>query len=284
MTKNLEKTVNGSPLIATEHAALVAALLAYTARPEPTLYAADDKIPYAFIRDENGADVLKTFPELLDFPLRIEQDVKVSTAGALVDYVKLFGVPDRSLIFAHQDTMTLRAVFDYHLDGADWAKHRATLKLEPTQPWKDWNGRSGKPMDQETFARFLEEHIPDISEPDGGTLVEAAQAFEATIGVQAKSVKRLANGQVTVIWAENIEDASPIKLPTKLALLLQPFAGAKFYRVEAMIRWSIKQGGLSLWFDLLRPDRVIEAAFTDVVNEVRTGTVDSVRSVLLGTL
>jgi len=267
----------------TEVAAAVAAGLALASQA-PTIQNHEGFL-YAFVPNGSGGFDLKAYPELARKPRRIDTTVNPTTAAALIAYIAIFGQKSASIVFADRNALSFTAALDYHTpEQAEHIKHRAVLRLQQTDPWREWLAIDRQPQTQETLGRFIESHLPDIAEPDGGLLLEACLSFEATIGVQAKSVKRLNDGTMSVVWAEDLKDVSPIKLPTTFKLALQPFHGAKTYAVEARLRYSLKNGALSIWFELVRPQAVIDAAFADVVTEVEKGTADSVKAVLLGTL
>ena len=57
-------------------------------------------------------------------------------------------------------------------------------------------------MTQVDFARFLEENMPDVVEPDSAELLEVALTFEAKKSVEFSSGVRLANGQIQFQYDE----------------------------------------------------------------------------------
>jgi hypothetical protein len=50
------------------------------------------------------------------------------------------------------------------------------------------------------------------------------------------------------------------------------FEGGAPYKVEAELRYRLKDGNLTMWFDLARDHKVLEVAFMDVRKEIAEGT------------
>ncbi len=185
---------------------------------------------------------------------------------------------------------TFQAVLDYHTDPAtpSWNTHRALCALVKTVAWTEWAALNKKVCTQAEFATFLEDHIPDIASPAGATLVELARNFEAAKDVTFQSSQRASDGSITFAYNETVKEnvrGATMKVPAEFVLGLAPFEGSPKYQVTARLRYRIADGGkLTLWYDLLRVQDVLDAAFNDVLADVVKATAPAVRGVLLGAL
>ena len=113
------------------------------------------------------------------------------------------------VIFASTLSMpaTFTCIFDYHAaDGTpDWADHRVTLTLQPSEEWVTWNSQDGKEFQQEAFSEFIEENQIDVKVPDGATMLEISQNLQATAGVNFSGKHRLQDGSTAFAYSEQIE-------------------------------------------------------------------------------
>lgn len=221
-------------------------------------------------------------------PRRLEQTVNVLTPDALIDYIKLFGEKDRSIVFADKPNSTFTAILDYHTapNAPSWNKHRAVCTLVHTPAWNEWNEKDGVAMNQTAFSEFLEEHIPDIVNPDGATLVELARTFEAKKIVQFKSHQRAQDGSVAFMFDEDVQGshkAGTVKVPATFDLNIAPYEGAAQVRMSARLKYRLNGANLSLSFDLVRPQDVIDVAFAQFYAHIGGHTAESCRKVIYGT-
>lgn len=188
-------------------------------------------------------------------------------------------------IYADTDARSFTAVFnDYKArEVAGWRDHRATYKASLTPELAKWLDNDGKAMDQTTFAEFIEDNIADVTEPEGAKLLEVATTLQAKTDINFGSARRLDNGQVQLAYTEVIEAKAgadgALTIPREFALGLRIFKNGHGYRLRARLKYRLHAGGVKFWYELDRPDRAIEDAFTGFVNQVRE---QSKYTVLLG--
>jgi uncharacterized protein YfdQ (DUF2303 family) len=209
-------------------------------------------------------------------PIRVRADVALSSADSFCAYIKGFG-SDATRLFAAEEKHRVVAVLDYH--GATggspgWGEHRATLTLTLSPEWKTWIGKDGQRFTQEQFAEFLEDNLPDIAEPEGAVVLEAAKHLQATKTVHFKSAINLANGSAALQYEESVESKGKgqITIPTELMLGLRPYEHGPLYKVTARPRHRIDADKLTFLFKLDRPHKVIEAAFDEMLAHVEETT------------
>jgi uncharacterized protein YfdQ (DUF2303 family) len=210
----------------------------------------------------------------------------VTDAASFVAYVnrhKLAGTE----VFAHTSASTVVGVIDSHegsVGEPGWQKHKLTLSLEHTKAWLAWIahdlgtvGKSGW-MDQQEFAEFIEDRALDVIEPDHARVIELATKFEASTKVEFGSAVRLDTGEVKFEYVETVGpkkgNKGDIEFPKELKLGLRPYIGGPIYYVFASLRYRISGNGLVLGYALQRPENILEAAFQDIVTEIRDGRID----------
>jgi len=213
-------------------------------------------------------------------PERKTGHAQVADTRSFGMYVNDHQISGQTTLWGDRQQGRILAVFNGHGVSAegmpDWGDHRATLTMQKTAEWVDWNNASGPVWSQEAFAEFLEGHLAEIVEPDGAQLLEVATSLQAHIGATMKSAIRLDSGQVQVAYEETIEasagKAGKLTIPTRLTLALTPFEGGEPYKVEARFRYRLANGTLKLGVILDRPDDILRAAFADVVKKVEDDT------------
>lgn len=216
----------------------------------------------------------------MDRPVRKRGTAKFNDAASFVDYFKIHS--DNGCIYGQVDPPLFVAVLnDNATDFAGWADHRATYQCPLSREWKIWKQAAGQPRDQLAFAEFIETNTPDIistapGEPSGAEMLEIATSFKAQKKVNFSSGQRLDNGQVDFTYQEDIQGSAGakghIKVPERFFIAVPVFEGGAPYKVEAKLRYRLKDGNLTMWFDLVRDHKVLEAAFMDVWKEIADGT------------
>jgi uncharacterized protein YfdQ (DUF2303 family) len=178
---------------------------------------------------------------------------------------------DATRLYSTINPPTFQAVFNDHAAGAGWRDHAARYNAPLSPEWKTWNGMTGRHQNQTDFAQFIETNLPDIAEPAGAVVLEVARTLEAKKKVNFASSVRL------------FGRLHPVHLRRRRAGLgaERPDAGARGVpcspspcsrtgnsgRWKLQLRYRIADGGkLTIWYELVRPHKVIEAA----VKELRT--------------
>ena len=235
-----------------------------------------DDVPFVLVPE--GLALLG-LEHLLATPTRARAAVTLHEAASFVDYVLRYK-QDGTVVFSDLATLTWVAVLDYHEPegGAPgWGAHRATFTCRPTPEWKAWHGSNGKAhaRGQLEFAEFLEDRIPDLVQPDGATLLEVVTGLEAKKDVNFRSSVRTDSGEQQLVYEETINTTArkgTILIPTSITVQLRPFEGTSPRHIDARLRHRISDGGhLSLWYDLIRWEVLLEQAFTEVRTQVAAG-------------
>ena len=213
-------------------------------------------------------------------PLRKRGTVTMNDAASFVDYFKLHQMASR--IYGTIEPPKFVALMnDHRNDEPGWGDHRIVYHCPLSKEWKEWKTFAGTPRDQIAFSEFMESHTPDINssaadEPTGAMMLEVATSFKAQKKVNFASGQRLDNGQVNFTFQEEIQGSAGakghIKVPERFFIGIPVFEGGAPYRIEAKLRYRLKDGGLSMWFEMVRDHKVLEAAFLDIWKEIADGT------------
>lgn len=229
-------------------------------------------------------DEVRTVPE------RRKGTVTLLDLPSFIGYVSRWSEPSRSVIFAVRDERSPRliSVIDYHSAGHDsdaaWCQHRAVYPFPVSEEWTRWKGKSGQGMTQQEFAQFIETGILEVLSPESAG--EGARDFAMRCGVEFASPQRLvelsrslsvrvkdsvhqavklSSGETQLNYTSTHEDGAgaPIKVPGAFLLGLPVFRAGETFQVCARLRYRVKEGAVTWWFDLHRADRAFEVAVED---------------------
>lgn len=179
------------------------------------------------------------------------QRMTVDDRNSLTSYANRFS-DSRSVIIADYDALTISARLDWHHHNQDGDQrgesgteaHSVTLKLRPSEEFTRWDTFvKAKFVDQETFARFLEENSTDVLRPDPATLIEIARDFEATVGQTYKTSTRLDNGDRRIVFESETRATNDVVIPQKITLRIPFYNGEEPSDIEAHFRWRGTGGG-----------------------------------------
>lgn len=251
----------------TEASSNAAAMLAAgTALGDAKMHPTADAVPYTVIP---AGYVLEKLPTA-DMPPRPIGNVRLRDTASFVrfynDHAATF-----SRIYATLEPARFLAVFDEmlgigdpagHLHGqANWRQFRATFEVPPSREWKLWTASDRKPMNQLQFASFLEDNLPDVVKPDGADLLQLALNFEAAQAGSFVATQRLQDGSHNLQWKAENNASGTVRLPEQITIAIPVFENAAPGCAGARLRYRIKEGVLTIWYELIRPHKVLEAAF-----------------------
>lgn len=227
---------------------------------------------YAFVTPSGLQKVDLTGPEHTGIPPRKAGTTTVRDARSWSAYFAKHS-SQASEVYADSERLTVTAVLDAHAkDEPSWGAHRLVLSLRTTDAWKQWLHNDGELLDQEAFAEFLEDHLPELLEPSAADMLEIAQSLQAASKVDFQSGIRLASGQRQFQYVETTTTKAGQKgqltVPETFIIGLVPFEGSEGYRLTARLRYRITDRGLRMGYKLERPADILRTAFGDVVNVI----------------
>lgn len=232
------------------------------------------------VRDEAGGLTVIDTDEYAEHPRHKAAARSVTDAASFVAYVNRHAL-DGTEVWAHAPKSKVVALIDSHESAgyeAGWQKHRVTLDLEHSKPWAAWAAADGKLLTQSDFADFLDDRWNDVIEPAPALMIDIATTFQAKTKVDFDSGVRLDSGDVKLTYVEETAakagQKGDITIPKKIQLALRPYVGGPIYSIWANFRYRLNGGNVLLGFKLERPENVLEAAFADIVTEIRDGRID----------
>ena len=207
---------------------------------------------------------LLNVPSFIDY---LARNTKDEPADVAEDYLHSAGGLE---LWADIDARKITAI----LDGMDGLrKHIATLTLKTSREWDEWMRVDGQLLPQVEFAQFIQDHISTIGEPNGALLVDICETLVGSTDVQWKSQQLDRSGQRQFVYEEVVNGAAgakhDLRIPTELTLVLRPFQGSEQLLIVARFRFRLSGGAVQLGVKLVEPDRVLEDAFNQVVDEVQ---------------
>ncbi|BBP95928.1 hypothetical protein BSFA1_10570 [Burkholderia sp. SFA1] len=265
----------------------VAALLAAgVSLADPKKSLLSDGVPYVVVPEGYRVEHLFDRDEN---PARATGTVKLRDSASFIEY---FNRQKRaeSLIYASLDPARILGVIDDHRaygslkdshDGANWRAYRVEFPVPASREWKTWTGKDRQAMSQLELAELIEDNLPDIVSPDGSTMLSVALNFEASKEGNFVSAARLQDGSTNFVWKEDVNaTGNKIAMPSQITLSIPVFENGAPYSIDARIKYRIKDGVLKIWYELIRPHKVLEVAFREIWAQIEAQTATKI---LLGT-
>lgn len=232
------------------------------------------------VRDGDGGLRVEDTDDYAERPRHTAARRVVTDAESFVRYVNRHGL-DGTEVYAHTNSSSVVAIIDSHeghTGEPGWQKHTLTLALEHSKPWLAWTNADGNLMEQSEFADFLEDRWSDVIDPEPARMIDIATTFQAKTKVDFDSGVRLDSGDVKLTYTEETAakagQKGDIEIPKKIQLVLRPYIGGPQYSIWANFRYRLRGGNVLMGFKLERPENVLEAAFADIVTEIRDGAND----------
>lgn len=135
------------------------------------------------------------------------------------------------------------------------------MLLKKTPELSSWIKKDGEQMDQEAFAMFIE---------------NVALTLTRTTDANFRSSQRLENGQIQFRYEEYHDDTAGVDgeltIPSMLRIGLPLFTAnnaEEGFLIDARFRYRIRQKKLVMWYELIRPERVIKHAVTQTLSQLQ---------------
>jgi uncharacterized protein YfdQ (DUF2303 family) len=259
MASNAYPTAPASPAPASTDAILTGSALTKAVSIGQQL--ADAKIMYVdagkglpFILRPDGMNLTPVDHLVPERPDRIRQAVTMRNVESFCEYVNRFKTP-ATVLFGTvvNGNGNFMAVLDYHApDAPDYHTHVCSLVMEQTEAFRAWSEYDGKQQAQLAFAEFIEDHLMDIVNPDGATMLEVAKAIVGSSESAFTGKVSLCNDGVTISYQENITaNAGVLTVPETMEILVSPFFGCKPCIVKARFRYRVEKPRLTLGYKII---------------------------------
>lgn len=218
-------------------------------------------------------------------PRRKLASVRLNDADSFIDYIKRHGSMTDSTIWCIADykagKVNFTGVLNDHGEEEDqpaWRDHRAAFSPEFSEEWNRWVGMNKHVFNQAEFAAFIEDNLKDIAgtegSPTGAQMLEMAVTFEANQDMRFKSAIRLQNGgvQMSFVQDDDAQTLQKMQVFDRFSLGFPIFWNGDAYRLDARLRYRVRDGKLAFWFELIRQDKVLEAATQTLIAQIREKT------------
>ena len=228
-------------------------------------------------------------------PRRAKGTATMGDQDSFIAYVSEFAKPGTAVWcdFNPQTAkLDFKAVIDEHAPTmAGWRGHTAAYTPAMSIEWMNWKGSngSGKTFGQVEFAEFIEKNENDIALVDGypTSLQMHAMATEFVFRgeMSVKSHVRLQDGSVRLNYIADADSGTveQMKLYEKFAIGIPVFwtvpgtdgegkaLPVAAYRIDARLKYRVKEGKVSFWYELIRPDRVHQMAALELIQAIKAG-------------
>lgn len=226
---------------------------------------------------------LQDLEKHLATPLRKRGKVVLHDAASFIHYINLHKDEGVTSIYCDADyqasKVELVAIFnDQGADKTGWRDHTAAYSPLQSVEWKRWIGMNRKPFSQVEFAAFIEDNLQDIASvegmPNGTQMLEMAMNLEANQDSRFKSNIRLQSGGAELTFVQKEDDATleRMKLFERFSIGIPPFFNGSSFRIDARLRYRVRDGKLSFWFELIREDKVLQAAAEEEIGKITEAT------------
>jgi uncharacterized protein YfdQ (DUF2303 family) len=237
--------------------------------------------PYVVLPEGYKAESLE---KLLPEPIRHRANVVVTDSDSFIKYVKKHGSMAECCIYADIDAeagrMGMVAVINDHSENIPgWRDHTCSFTPKVSVEWARWVGKNKVSMPQSEFATWLEENLADVAAvdgmPSGNDMLQLALGFERTAEKRLKSKINLQSGGVRLEYVddENKDTRTSLSVFERFTIGLPVFEGStSAYPLEARLKYREREGKVTFWFELIRPDRVFKTAVNEELSRINSAT------------
>jgi uncharacterized protein YfdQ (DUF2303 family) len=257
-------------------------LAAGAALSNPRLNPAKDGIPYVVVPEGYKVRELPTETK----PKRPVAKPTFTDAASFIEYVNDHKTGDTAL-YGNYNARQMTCVFDDFLRGnkpideqASYRGFRAALQPDHSREWGIWKNKNAQPMKPADFGLHIENNLPDIAEPNAADLMQMAYDFRVSQNGTLHAQQRMQDGSYNFQIAMENNQVGEAKLPKTIKLNIAIFENTAPVVVEAYLRFSAKSNELAIWYDIIRPDHLIDSEFKKIWAHVATETG---RNILRGT-
>ena len=204
-------------------------------------------------------------------PTRVRRALIVTTLETFNRYFNKWKA-EASQIFVDQETVAVVGIIDEHRDDLpSWCDHRVIYKCPYSRQWEAWMQMDRRKVSQVEFAEWLEDRTQDVQEPSGTDLLSLCLDLQIHRRVVYGSARRLETGEHSFTYTEDNETGT-VEIPGEITLGIPVFTDGTSYAIKARFRYRLVEGNLTLWFELVEPQKYVEDAFGEVIEAVKAAT------------
>lgn len=222
---------------------------------------------------------IKSFENLMAAPNRIKATPSFTDIPGFADYVEEFK-EEGTRIFIDDDRRRFTTVFDcHHKNQPAWGDHSASLDVELSREWKRVKAQNEQKMAAIDFAEFIEDNVAYITGPVTGIdLLAMAQSMKVKLKGDLEveetlhaGMKKLLITDESIVKGTN-SNKKEMEFPEKVELSLRVFKNGLTYPIEVFLRMRKSDRGINFWIKIPDPDAIEEAAFDQVIDQVKEAT------------
>jgi uncharacterized protein YfdQ (DUF2303 family) len=247
-------------------------------------------LQFAMPKGHELKEVKHDLESLLPAPRATRAHAKLAGPADFLAYVARHKKPE-TLVWCDFNPQTFKlkftAVVDEHAHSSPgWRRHTAELDPMMSAEWKVWKDTwDRKSMQQTPFAEFLQENAENINSSDESVkagyptalqMLTMATNFVMNEERSLKSSVRLQSGGVRLTYVADPDKGTTedMAMFEKFQIGIPVFHGAGAWAIDARLKYRNNSGKLSFHYELVRPDRVHQAAAEALIDQVRTGLGD----------
>lgn len=227
------------------------------------------------------AGYLLEYFERADTPVRAAGRVVMNDAKSFTQYWANARRAESKIYGAMQPVSFIAVFNDHDASLPGWRDYRCTYTPAHSREWLAWSGHDRKPFGgNEAFAAWLEDNAVDVATPPAAKMMDIALNMKVSQIQGFSKAVRLADGNIDLAYTNEVEASGrsaaggKITIPELFTLEIPVFSGidAAKYRMDARFRYRLSGGALTIFFELVRPHKVIERAFVDLLGQIEDGT------------
>lgn len=238
------------------------------------------------IQDERGS--FRDLEEYLKKPTRIILNERLNVFSSYIEAVSSRFDKNEAAIYTRLSRRGKFDDFEFYGYAKDCRNGDPNWRNDFTIGWdacyaikaKDWIQYDEEEFSQEAFALFLDKHINDIRCVDSElqkTFPTQMELFNFVSTLQDSKSDRftrkvnIQNGDMTVSLERESDDGTKqqLKLFERFPLVLQIYEGFPTYQVTAKLRFRIRDGHVTFWYDIEGLEEMFIAARTWAVEELK---------------
>lgn len=271
--------------------AVIAALALEVGKPRTVKFAPRERA-FVLVPDGNGKCTLEyiSAPEVPDRATGSYTFDTIDSFGRFVSaqkslhsvvYARRGAMPGQGKSAEALSLVTALAVLNEHdKDAPAFRDYRANLAPPCSDSLAKWFASNGKRFEgNEEFAEFLEDHFEEIVEPAGATIMELALNFSVKADVAFSNPVNLQDGSTkltvmkTIVGGGNAPSGNVV-IPKRFLIEIPILRGdPKKYKFEAHFRFRVGgSGGVTIWYQLIRPEVVLDLFFKETVEKIAADT------------
>jgi uncharacterized protein YfdQ (DUF2303 family) len=229
-------------------------------RPNPN----KDGPAYAIVPQGCTLQYLEPSPQ---FPDRRRGTVRVRDVTSFLTYLnEMIDGPAACIYGSVAPPRFIAVLNDHQKHVPGFRDFRVDFNVPHSIEWQTWIEGNRKKMGQLAFAEFVENNLPDITSPTGAEMLEIILNFEASKSGAFKSYQRTQDGSVDLVWVDQNagKDGGQIRVPPIIKLQIPVFEKMPAVSVEARIKFRVSDGALLIWYELVRPHKVVEESLNEI--------------------